>query len=164
MLIKDKVEAVNGGSGYYFVDVSYKVQPKGTGRILDSSKYVGIHGIFVEDGLGNTYMDEYYTGYVNSKIQGVLAGQNLENTISSNFNAAVNDITNVQQEIRQQEIASTDETIDEETITTEESNIANEDTNEAANENANNVEVINEETTESVQSITSMGSADQSDI
>lgn len=169
VLIKDKVEAVNGGSGYYFVDVSYKVQPKGTGSILDSSKYVGIHGIFVEDGLGNTYMDEYYTGYVNSKIQGVLAGQNLENTISSNFNAAVNDITNVQQEIRQQEIASIDETIDEETIeeetiTTEESNIANEDTNEAANENANNVEVINEETPESVQSITSMGSADQSDI
>ncbi len=108
VLTKDKVDKVEGGSGYCFVDVKYKAKPKQTGQIGDMAKYLGIHGIFTEGINGGIELNQYYVNILNQRMQYIgdikaasTAGQNKFNA-QINVNPLADVVKEQEKEIKEQ--------------------------------------------------------------
>ncbi len=87
-LVKDKVEKIQEGHGFYFVDVGYKIQPKATGQMGDLTKYLGIHGIF--KGYDYSEVDYSYINLVNQTLDYDAQEKSMRSTREQKFNNEVN--------------------------------------------------------------------------
>lgn len=87
-LIKEKVEKIQGGYGFYFVDVVYKIQPKATGQVGELAKYLGIHGLF--KGIDYSEVDYGYVNSVNQALSYDSQEKGIRESKENKFNVEVN--------------------------------------------------------------------------